>query len=1513
MKRNKFFALFLVLAILFGSVLPVFAAEPEDGELTEEQEAPQSETETLMETIYIENAEDFIELAQMCRLDTWSARKNVILKADISLEDTAFSSIPSFAGYFDGNGYTISGFYLTDTLTPSGLFGKLDVTGVIRDLTVSGTVSPAGDGQFVGGIVGENYGTITGCVFTGNVAGSGNTGGIAGINALSGKILDCNVSGIVIGSDMTGGIAGCNLGSIADCINKAAVNTVSVDPTIDPADINFDFLTDVSKLTSLDVSSAATDTGGIAGYSSGIIKDCTNRASVGYPHVGYNVGGIVGRSCGYVSACGNTAEVTGRKDVGGIAGQMEPYIAKNLTESELAKLERQLQELDTLLDSTMEHAENASDTLTNRLNGIASSVSSAASAAQDIRTTGTITSTVTGSVDGSTEGNATVTPVEGEIGGGIHVEEGSASGGGIQIGDGSISGGTIHVGEGSVSAGVSGSVSGSLEGEGNTAIGAGLDAQTQIDISTNMAGLASALYGMAGQMGMLSGELSGASEELLADAASIKEKINEITTSGFDLLMGNDEDDIIIDDSTTINIDLITLGKVYGCTNSAIVTGDINVGGIVGDMGLEYSLDPEDDLNVSIDRTTKRKYEVRAVIQRCKNTGTIQSKRNYAGGIAGKMDLGLIAQCEAYGSVSSESGNYVGGIAGICSSTIRHCFAKCSLSGGKYIGGIVGSGVEESKTGTSSTVAGCYAMVTIAEHEQYIGAISGAYAGTFLENYFVSEDLDGINHMSYTGCAQPMTYTQLLEYFEKSEETTKEDPEASASEAVSEDIAEDTATDDELPEEPPAEDPSTEESTVMVPTMELPEEFQKFNLTFVVEGEVVYSEVFDYGATFPEEIFPEIPKKTGYYAYWDHDVLKNLRFDTTVTAVYEPYISALASSDVRNGDQSIFFAEGDFGETDTFTVTSMALTPGTFPLINGIWDAIGKSLRDGKVSTEVVEQWQLQIPGDDTATHRIRYLPPNEDAEHMDVYALMDGEWVELDTEVIGSYVTFSTSEHDASISVVHSTKTWWAWLIVGALLLALVILIVWVVRKHWKPKPIRDTSEENGEKSTAGEEIPPPAVKKRRWLTPVLMILALLLGILGTSAFFMLPELIADKGAYEAIIGCLEKESLSMELQVDAQIGSYSFPITADIQRNNLGGEKMTSISQQGKTLYYADGTVFMENGNAYRIGNSLPDYSNLLEQAMELYRYVDVKAVDNTYSITAQGEDAKVILKLLIPSSASVIGDTDRVYVDLITEDGELSQIRFQGSGHLGDPGTSNYNVNALLRIRKQSGPMDIPDAVKNALNSGAYEEGETLSEDLYHLLSGWQKLNGRDFWSAEATLSANCGALELQEELNLYRWIVEDTAVYAVQENGYGLYLSGNRICDRYGNTVSASKASNVDALNLVEILYSLCMNATSDCIHSGESDTYTLTLDSEGMESLTHAIAPETEKMNISFTSGSVRIVMEGEQICRVEIGISGSVQAVLSKADASITAALDFTEDDEISLPETVKTALTGEK
>ena len=105
----------------------------------------------------------------------------------------------------------------------------------------------------------------------------------------------------------------------------------------------------LSEETIIDI----TDLGGIAGLNTSVIKYCDNYGDVGYPHTGYNVGGIAGRQSGRVLGCTNAGEVTARKDVGGIVGQVEPYTSWNVTGTGLGEVQSQLYRLESLLRTTL--------------------------------------------------------------------------------------------------------------------------------------------------------------------------------------------------------------------------------------------------------------------------------------------------------------------------------------------------------------------------------------------------------------------------------------------------------------------------------------------------------------------------------------------------------------------------------------------------------------------------------------------------------------------------------------------------------------------------------------------------------------------------------------------------------------------------------------------------------------------------------------------------------------------------------------------------------------------------------------------------------------------------------------------------------------------------------------------------------------------------------------------------------------------------------------------------------
>lgn len=1469
-KINKIASFILFFSLIIMYAVPTYAETQEETkkEGTDEKSVEEKEDGT----IYISTAEDFIEFAEKCSMDTWSCGKNIVLKEDISLENTEFLPVPTFAGTFDGGGHTISGLNVTDSVIPAGLFGTIQSGAVVKNLNVCGNVSPSGDAQTVGGIVGENNGTLENCTYTGSVSGKKNTGGFVGINGVSGRIMNCSISGVIYGESMTGGIAGYNLGEISSCTNSAGINTESVDPSLSLEDIDFSFMTDLSKLSTLDTNMAATDTGGITGYSSGILLKCVNNGTVGYQHIGYNVGGIAGRSCGYISECTNSADVYGRKDVGGIAGQVEPFIDMNLTEDTLSKLQRQMDELSTMIDSTLDDTNSSVGTITSRLNSMADYLDAAAAACSNIQTYGSINSTVVGSAQANSSGSVNVDPPQAEIGGSI--ESGSEAGVEVTPPSGEASGSTSIEGET-----YAGLTSGSAEGEQSGSAGGTVNASTQITLNTSLYQLSAAVNGMSGQMRLLNGEVAGSSGTLTEDMKKINTQINEISDTLFNATFGVDGDTTgdILTDTSDANIEAVTFGKIYTGNNSGHVNGDINTGGIAGTMAIEYELDPEDDLSSDAPGKNRREFELKAILQKCVNSGKVVSKRNYAGSVCGRMDLGLIKDCEGYGDTESENGDYVGGIAGLASGSIRNSYAKCTLKGKRYIGGIVGSGVTEDISGSSSIVTGCYAVVHISDYNQYAGGISGVNAGEFSGNYYIAEGLAAINRLSYAGKAEPVTYEDLVKI------------------------------------------------------EGLPSEFQHLTLKFVADDETIETITFDYGDSPGKDVYPEIPQKEGYYAQWDTKELENLCFDTVVTANYSAYHTSLESSQQREDGRSIFFVEGEFEDGNNIIVTKEEEEKEEFGLFSENLETAlekyfsflqNKKWPENSINWKIIEQWKLIIPDDGTDIHSVRYLAPEEKTDHLTVYVKQNGNWKKAESEYVGSYLTFSVPGETAEVAIILSIAIWWAWLIFFVLVFLIILSIsrlIRIIRKRRKSKKAQkeaaqireiktsaafvstgedkhdeilrrvekaeadlakakaellalhkmeentvvDTGEESvtdiiEEKKEDSVKAENPKKKKRR-LIPVIIVLVLLGCAVAGAVVFLNSDFKEGLEACRLLQDYTEKTELAMELNVQANIENETIDTTAQITRSESDGKRITCIGQSGINLYYSDEIVYLDNGKAFPVNDLFPDYSVLLDKAEELYQSITVSETDyadgKIYSITAEGENARSLLQILIPTAAEELTDAQVVRIELKESNQELKDIHFIANGTLNNSTKTEIGVDAVLTMKEfDSKSVKIPKEVKNAINKGNRSNNDTeLSENLFLLLTAWSELESREVMASELTLTAEGGPLVVNDEFQLFRSDENGEKINCIRKNGKSIYFTEEAICDQNGKPLKKDDEPLVESSELLEIAYQLFLNGDFNCTELDGRYIYTLKLDEDGMKEIANAIAPETEKLDINYES------------------------------------------------------------
>ena len=192
-----------------------------------------------------------------------------------------------YRGTFYGNGHTIRINLDYDSYgSYKGLFGVIAKGGKVQDLNVEGTIylrkMDDGNGtDLVGGICGENNGTIENCSVSASVSSEENyLGGITGRNTGTGTISNCRVSGNVSSSSrLVGGIAGENNGTISNCWVSGNVSS------------------DWKESSSPNKAKV----GGIAGENNSTVEYCCMTGNVSNDDA--YVGGLVGCNDGTLSHC----------------------------------------------------------------------------------------------------------------------------------------------------------------------------------------------------------------------------------------------------------------------------------------------------------------------------------------------------------------------------------------------------------------------------------------------------------------------------------------------------------------------------------------------------------------------------------------------------------------------------------------------------------------------------------------------------------------------------------------------------------------------------------------------------------------------------------------------------------------------------------------------------------------------------------------------------------------------------------------------------------------------------------------------------------------------------------------------------------------------------------------------------------------------------------------------------------------------------------------------------------
>ncbi|MCR4718778.1 MAG: hypothetical protein K5768_04020 [Firmicutes bacterium] len=1113
------------------------------------------------DTVRISTAEDFLEFARNCKRDAWSENKKAELTCDIDFAKTEFKCVPTFSGCFDGNGYAIKNVKIKDKGSYKGIFRYIQKGGIVENVTVYADVAPGGSQKFIGGICGENSGTINNCTFTGDVSGSTSVGGICGYQKESGKISNCICLGKVSGKSYTGGICGQNYGVLENCTNEASVNTEDSETgkNIQDIDLNID-LKDTDKTELVD---ANTDTGGICGYSKGKIASCTNKADVGYKSLGYNTGGICGRTAGSITNCENYGKVNGRKDIGGICGQAEPYVlleysgdvasririvmanlryilnrGASYNDAELSKslddignsVSGMADNTDSLINGIADYADEAADTANDVIDKMSSAMTQSKNAFDSIydgmtklseglsslkeggeyvksaieviseddkgnnsRDLKNANKYLTKSLDEISRGLADLDTATVSLAKEIDNLDAAVKDLKTALKDHkdtedaflNLFGVLQNIQNGYSKAGRSlsdiASAITELQKNGYTVMPADAVkdleniAKSNIEMGKAISDLADAMLTFSDGLDIISlrrgmslvrrglddlssslyyfnriikrienvpeakenasdaidkinegmdyitegtNALSQAAKELKEAAESVEmdgfkslpkpsdslsNDINGLHSSindfknGFDglrsglngLKNGLRSDvydttyeleklsDILYDaysDSINISKDDIAedisdnddgknpLGKIENSINYADIEGDINVGGICGQMGIEYDFDPEDDIKKEGDKSLKFTYKTKCVLRRCENEGLVTSKRDCCGGICGKMDLGSIISCGNYADIKTESGNYTGGICGSSDTVIRNCAVKCTLCGGDYVGGIAGK---------CEKISNCRTIVNIKEYGEFAGAIAGfADTKNLSGNYFVSDELGGVDDISYINAADECSVEEFNSFVKSGFDRDVE-----------------------------------------------------FKLSFEADGKEVLELTFNYGDDLTDKI-PKVPKKNGYYGKWSDYNFSHAEYDATITAEYYRNMDIISSDEQRENGKAVVLVCGAFDNESSISATE-----------------------NRNIGGKIIDARDVELTNCFEDKYEIRYLPKSD----KNVKIMVDyGKGKQrISAKKYGSYLQFTVNSPNFTV---YEMKKDYLWLIILAvILLSLMIFAYFVINKKFK------------------------------------------------------------------------------------------------------------------------------------------------------------------------------------------------------------------------------------------------------------------------------------------------------------------------------------------------------------------------------------------------------------------------------------------------------------------------------
>ena len=399
---------------------------------------------------------------------------------------------------------------------------------------------------------------------------------------------------------------------------------------------------------------------------------------------------------------------------------------------------------------------------------------------------------------------------------------------------------------------------------------------------------------------------------------------------------------------------------------------------------------------------------------------------------------------------------------------------------------------------------------------------------------------------------------------------------------------------------------------------------------------------------------------------------------------------------------------------------------------------------------------------------------------------------------------------------------------------------------------------------------------RKKKWVILIGILVLIAVVLIADFSVGYLSRFRIGKEISDLLQPFFTEENQSMHLDVSAKVNGESFLLDSDVYLVKEDEISYFVMEQMDVPIYIVDNLLFFENGHGFKLTEKIemaePDNKNLFLQIAAVYDEFDFSCVktdlQTVYSVNVTGEQVQNLLESAVPMDAIVIEDislenVETLHLEMVAQNEKLHEIIMTGNAMFDGTEIDIEIVLSQFRVL-ETGAYEIPEAVSQAVATVDESTLFSLTEDLYRLFVGFDKLTKEETQAGTVSLGVNCGILHF--------------------ENTYPL------------NELKTENIESVDEAgleNLPSMIGFLCMESEIRSVETAQGHMYTLTLDEASMQKISEMVVPELVNYVIDFTEGYVEVLLEEESISTMKIQIDGSISVLFSNVPAEVEVEFSF--------------------